>query len=99
MPIRVEEGRRPVRPDIVFTRIRVAVFVDGCFWHGCPEHFAAPRSNQSYWQPKIRRNIERDAETNHALERAGWRVVRIWEHTPLAEAIALVTAHLCGRPI
>lgn len=79
-PIRVE-GRRPIRPDVVFTRARVAVFVDGCFWHRCPKHGNDPRSNSSYWGPKLARNVERDREVNTRLAAAGWRVVRIWEHS------------------
>jgi DNA mismatch endonuclease (patch repair protein) len=75
----------------------VAVFVDGCFWHGCPDHFAAPKSNQSYWQPKIRRNIDRDAEVDAALRSHGWMVLRFWEHEPVEAAAAAVEATL-GDP-
>jgi DNA mismatch endonuclease (patch repair protein) len=89
-PIRVE-GRRSIRPDVVFTRSRVAVFVDGCFWHGCPEHQVVPKSNPDYWIPKLRRNIERDREVDAALEDDGWTVLRFWEHEALAQA-AVVTA-------
>lgn len=71
-------GRR--RADIVFTRSRIAVFIDGCFWHGCPEHYIAPKSNAGYWSSKIARNTERDAETAAELEEAGWKVFRAWEH-------------------
>lgn len=78
-PIRVE-GRRPVRPDIVFMGSRVAVFVDGCFWHGCPEHGSQPKSNTSYWEPKILRTQERDREADRALRNEGWWVLRFWEH-------------------
>jgi DNA mismatch endonuclease (patch repair protein) len=77
-PVRVD-GRSP-RPDIAFTRKRLAVFVDGCFWHGCPEHGGKPKQNTHYWGPKIARNMERDGEHNDRLAAAGWRVVRIWEH-------------------
>lgn len=80
-PVRVGTGR-PVRPDIVFTRARVAVFVDGCFWHGCPEHQVIPKSNHDYWVPKLRRNADRDREVDQALTVAGWQVIRIWEHEP-----------------
>lgn len=66
--------------DIVFTRRRIAVFIDGCFWHGCPAHLAAPKSNVTYWGPKIERNRERDRETNQVLRAAGWTVLRFWEH-------------------
>lgn len=68
------------RADIVFTRARVAVFIDGCFWHGCPDHFIAPRRNSDYWGPKIARNIERDRSSTARLQDAGWQVLRFWEH-------------------
>lgn len=77
-------GRR--RADIVFTRQRIAIFIDGCFWHGCPEHATLPKRNAEYWLPKLQRNIERDRETVAALEGAGWTVMRFWEH----EAPAMV---------
>jgi DNA mismatch endonuclease (patch repair protein) len=64
----------------VFTRARVAVFVDGCFWHGCPEHARPPRTNSGYWNAKIEINQRRDREQTVALEDAGWIVVRVWEH-------------------
>ena len=70
----------PGRPDFVFRRERVAVFVDGCFWHGCPQHGRKPDSNRGYWLPKLKRNRERDLEVTQKLRRRGWRVVRIWEH-------------------
>ncbi|PPH29838.1 very short patch repair endonuclease [Rathayibacter sp. AY1F9] len=66
--LRLKTGERAVRPDIVFTRRKVAVFVDGCFWHSCPEHGAAPRKNTNYWNPKLARNRGRDAENTAALE-------------------------------
>lgn len=91
-PIRVGPGR-PIRPDIVFTRVRVAVFVDGCFWHGCPDHQHMPRSNPEYWVPKLRRNVERDREVDEALTSAGWSVIRAWEHEHVevvAERVALL---------
>ena len=70
--------------DIVFTRRKVAVFIDGCFWHACPEHFVMPRSNIDYWVPKIERNQRRDREVDEALKTAGWIVLRFWEHEPAA---------------
>ncbi|WP_285482834.1 very short patch repair endonuclease [Amycolatopsis sp. NBRC 101858] len=81
-----------VRPDVVFTAKKVAVFVDGCFWHVCPQHGRQPTSNEWYWTPKLRRNVERDEVANEALVQAGWRVVRIWEHLPLDDAVAAVAA-------
>ncbi len=86
-----------VRPDIAFTARRVAVFVDGCFWHACPDHGGQPSVNQSYWGPKLRRNVERDRAADAALAAAGWQVVRLWEHVPLADAVAEVVAALGGQ--
>lgn len=80
LPIRPDEGRL-IRPDLTFTRAKLAVFVDGCYWHGCPEHGRRDGgANTSYWGPKIARNQERDVEQGARLERSGWTVVRIWEH-------------------
>lgn len=67
------------KPDLVFTRLRVAVFVDGCFWHGCPEHYISPVGNASYWAEKITGNRARDIRNDTALSEAGWLVVRLWE--------------------
>ena len=69
-----------VRPDFVFPRLRVAVFVDGCFWHGCPRHGTQPKQNARFWREKIAVNQTRDRLVNRGLRRAGWRVLRIWEH-------------------
>ena len=91
----LDPGTR-VRPDIAFTARRVAVFVDGCFWHVCPEHGRNPAVNEWYWAPKLRRTMERDRAADAALAAAGWRVVRIWEHVPLTDAVAAVTAALGG---
>ncbi len=66
--------------DLVFRRSRVAVFIDGCFWHGCPEHFKMPARNVDYWTAKFARNRRRDAEFDDLLAAAGWKVVRVWEH-------------------
>ncbi|WP_244221508.1 very short patch repair endonuclease [Streptomyces nigra] len=66
--------------DLVFTKAKVAVFLDGCFWHGCPEHYSASVANSDYWARKISRNKARDADTDRQLIDAGWIVVRIWEH-------------------
>jgi DNA mismatch endonuclease, patch repair protein len=87
-------GGRRVRPDIAFTARKVAVFVDGCFWHACPEHGSKPRANQWYWGPKLLANSERDRATDAALILAGWSVVRLWEHVPLDEAIVAVVTTL-----
>jgi DNA mismatch endonuclease (patch repair protein) len=80
--------------DIVFTRTRVAVFVDGCFWHGCPEHATAPKTNADWWATKLARNVERDHETDAQLADAGWCVVRVWEHEDPEVAAARVQAAL-----
>lgn len=66
--------------DIVFARRRLAVFIDGCFWHGCPEHYQAPARNAEFWLAKRERNRERDIDTDAALAAAGWRILRFWEH-------------------
>lgn len=79
-----------VRPDLVFTARRVAVFVDGCFWHCCPDHGSQPASNTWYWEPKLRRNVERDRAADSALDEAGWTVIRLWEHSGLDEAVKAV---------
>ena len=79
------------RADLVFTRARVAVFVDGCFWHGCPEHGRRQFGvNGWYWPDKIDRNVRRDVETTRLLTEAGWRVVRAWEHEDPATVAAAV---------
>ncbi|RKN40372.1 very short patch repair endonuclease [Streptomyces hoynatensis] len=85
------EGARP-RPDILFTRAKVAVFVDGCFWHCCPEHGRQPGVNAGYWGPKLERNVARDRAADEALRAAGWTVVRVWEHEPRDEAAARIIA-------
>jgi DNA mismatch endonuclease (patch repair protein) len=72
--------------DIVFGRARVAVFVDGCFWHGCPEHGTWPKANADSWRSKIEANRARDADTNRLVSDAGWIVVRIWEHEDVDDA-------------
>jgi len=68
------------KPDIVMVSRKVCIFVDGCFWHGCPKCYKAPKSNKTYWVQKIKRNIERDKEQNTYLKKNGWKVVRVWEH-------------------
>lgn len=78
------------RPDVVFTRARVAVFVDGCFWHGCPVHGTKPKSNTAYWTAKLARNKERDAEVAAALTGQGWLVMRYWDHDVHADVGRIV---------
>lgn len=86
-------GRR-ARPDIAFPRKRVAVFVDGCFWHACPKHGLEPKANATYWAAKLRMNVERDQTDTEDLARAGWIVVRVWEHEAVSEAVKAVEAAL-----
>lgn len=100
MGLRYRVSVRPVpnlrrTADIVFTRARIAVFVDGCFWHGCPEHYQAPVRNSDFWLTKRKRNRERDAETDAALSAAGWTPLRFWEHEVRA-APTLVTATIAA---
>lgn len=78
--------------DIVFPGPRVAVFVDGCFWHGCPEHATWPKRNADFWREKIGANRARDADTNLRLEALGWRVVRVWTHETPGEAAERIAA-------
>lgn len=74
------------RVDIVFGPAKVAAFVDGCFWHGCPAHATWPKANESYWREKIETNRRRDQDTNERLRSMGWEVVRVWEHEDMAVA-------------
>jgi DNA mismatch endonuclease (patch repair protein) len=83
----------PGTPDLVFPGARVAVFVDGCFWHGCAEHYSAPQTNSTFWSEKLSRNTERDRRTDLALRQIGWLPLRVWEHElrnigPLVDQIA-----------
>jgi DNA mismatch endonuclease, patch repair protein len=85
--------------DLVFRRARVAIFIDGCFWHGCTLHYTAPASNAAFWAAKRRENIERDADTNARLTEAGWVVMRFWEHEdPEGVASAIAMAVDARRP-
>jgi len=85
------------RADLVFGPARVAVYVDGCFWHSCPEHGTNPKANADFWKRKLDRNRERDAETNRLLESRGWRVIRVWEHEDPVEAADRVEAAVHSR--
>jgi DNA mismatch endonuclease, patch repair protein len=98
LPIRVPG--RLVRPDVVFTKARIAVFVDGCFWHCCPEHGNSPQANQSYWQQKLARNVARDQIVDAALTTSGWRIMRSWEHEdPAIVADRIETAYRSAQPV
>lgn len=94
--LRYRVDRRPLpalnrRADLVFSRQRVAVFVDGCFWHGCPQHGRREHSiNGWYWPEKIGRNVARDRDTDAQLIKAGWQVVRVWEHEAPREAASRI---------
>jgi DNA mismatch endonuclease, patch repair protein len=89
--LRYRVGVRPVSGlrrtgDLVFSRARVVVFLDGCFWHGCPEHHTVAKKNAEFWAGKVRGNRERDVQTTRRMEEAGWCVIRVWEHESPTEA-------------
>jgi DNA mismatch endonuclease (patch repair protein) len=94
--LRLEGGR--VRPDIVFTRAKLAIFIDGCFWHSCPDHGKVPKANRGYWQPKLARNVERDRLNDTILEQEGWTVLRFHEHVPVGRAADLVEEKVRSLP-
>lgn len=85
------------KADLVFSRFKVAVFVDGCFWHGCPEHATWPKANRLFWRRKILGNRNRDRDTDAQLAAAGWRVVRVWEHEDPIKAAARIARVLRRR--
>ena len=100
--LRFRKHARPLpelrcRADIVFPRHRVAVFVDGCFWHACPEHGRLPRTHSSYWAQKLARNLERDRRNDRVLSEAGWLVLRVWEHEEVYSAAESIAAHVLRR--
>ncbi|CAM5671735.1 Very short patch repair endonuclease OS=Streptomyces alboniger OX=132473 GN=CP975_12890 PE=3 SV=1 [Streptomyces alboniger] len=85
--------------DIVFTKVKVAIFLDGCFWHGCPEHATHPKANAEWWRLKLDKNMARDRETSDHLHAAGWTVLRFWEHESVEEvARQIVDAVAARRP-
>jgi DNA mismatch endonuclease (patch repair protein) len=86
-----------VHIDVAFTKARLAVFVDGCFWHGCPEHQHVPKTNLEYWIPKLQANVDRDRRVDAGLSAAGWEVVRVWEHVLASVAADLVSDVLVRR--
>lgn len=79
------------RADIVFPRAKVAVFVDGCFWHSCPEHGTIPKNNREWWVAKLEANVRRDRETDQRLEEEGWTVIRVWEHEDANQAASYIS--------
>ena len=87
------------RADIVFPRARVAVFVDGCFWHGCPQHATWPKANAEFWREKIETNRRRDEDTNRKFAEAGWVVVRVWEHEDAESAAQRIEQLVDQRPV
>lgn len=101
--LRYRVGKRPLpelprTADVVFTKAKVAVFVDGCYWHGCPDHYRPAKRRAEAWQDKIKTNRDRDAATNLALREAGWTVIRIWEHEDIEEAAERVISALNTVP-
>lgn len=92
---RVQRRVEGVAVDIVFPAMKVAVFVDGCFWHGCPKHATFPKTNRTYWIPKLAENKARDKRQSDRLRKAGWKVIRVWEHEclpPVARVVARILA-------
>ena len=100
---RIHRRDLPGTPDVVFAGARLAVFVDGCFWHACPEHGVLPKHNQRWWTDKFAKNAERDARKDAELAAIGWRPIHLWEHTPvasMADAIGeLLRATSLRRPV
>lgn len=94
---RVDDKRLPGRPDIVFAGARLAVFVDGCFWHACPEHGVLPKNNREWWRVKLAANVERDRRKDENLWTLGWSVLHVWEHEqPLVAAERIASAVASG---
>ncbi|MEV7451478.1 very short patch repair endonuclease [Streptomyces nigra] len=83
--------------DMVFGPAKVAVFVDGCYWHGCPDHYVPPKTNSGYWSQKVLRNVERDRDTDQRLRDAGWLVLRFWEHEAAEDCALAVSAAVAAR--
>jgi DNA mismatch endonuclease (patch repair protein) len=84
--------------DIVFTKQRIAVFIDGCYWHACPVHGTMAKSNAEYWSTKLARNVARDADTNNRLREEGWTVLRFWEHEDPAAVASAIAEAVASRP-
>ena len=85
------------RADMVFRSAKVAVFVNGCFWHGCPKHYVLPKTNKQFWSDKVKRNKERDEETKTLLRRRGWKVMILWEHEDFTRHAARVVREVRSR--
>jgi DNA mismatch endonuclease (patch repair protein) len=98
---RKEYRALPGRPDVVFTRARLVVFVDGCFWHRCPEHATFPKTNAAWWAAKLEANVARDRRQDQQLVDDGWTVVRVWEHEAVnasCDRIEATWRSLLGEP-
>ncbi|MDT0484789.1 very short patch repair endonuclease [Streptomyces doebereineriae] len=78
--------------DLVFRPAKLAVFIDGCYWHGCPEHYVPPKTNPGYWSDKVTRNVNRDRDTDERLREAGWTVLRFWEHESPDDCVLKIAA-------
>lgn len=87
------------RADICFRKLKVAIFVDGCFWHRCPIHGTMPKSNELWWREKLQANVDRDERSRKLLQAAGWSVIRIWEHEDAIDAAVRIVAILASREI
>jgi DNA mismatch endonuclease (patch repair protein) len=85
------------RADLLFTGARVAVFIDGCFWHSCPQHASVPKANRTWWQQKLAANVQRDAMTNSRLSEQGWLVLRFWEHEATTDVATTIVAAVRRR--
>ena len=97
--LRFRKHLRPVpglrcEPDVVFTRAHLAIFLDGCWWHSCPQHGQVPKTHQEFWAPKLAKTRERDKKNTAALTKAGWTVLRIWEHESIESAVDLIQDQL-----
>ncbi|MFD5510542.1 very short patch repair endonuclease [Streptomyces sp. NPDC127051] len=100
--LRYRVAARPIKDlrrtaDIVFGPAKVAVFIDGCYWHGCPEHYVPPKTNPAYWSGKVAGNMARDRDTNQRLRDAGWTVLRFWEHEAAADCAVRIAAEVEKR--
>lgn len=93
-------AKLPGRPDIVFAKAKVVIFVDGCFWHKCPEHGVMPKSNAEFWKTKLEGNVDRDRKKDSELQQLGWSIIRIWEHqveTELTETVNYIKSLLATK--
>lgn len=88
-------GRR--RADLVFTKAKVAIYVDGCFWHSCPTHATIPKANRDWWVAKLEANARRDRDTDRGLAAAGWMGIRVWEHEPMDQAAGRIAEIVAQR--